>query len=219
MGLQHADGPHVVDALLDGVLQGTGLAVAVADYHHFLSGHDGADTDGEGLLGHLVDVVVEEAAVGNDGVGGEGLDTGLAGERRAGLVEGDVAVGTDATHEEVDTAGGFNHALVAGTLGHKVGGIAVEDMDILGIDIDVVEEVVPHEGVVALGMVLGKADILVHVEGDDVLEGYLTLFVQADKFLVHAEWRRACGATQHEGVGGGGVLLIDFLYYVIGCPT
>ena len=186
MGLQHADGPHVVDALLDGVLEGTGLGMTVAENHHLAGCHDGADTDSEGLLGHLGDIVVEETAVGNDGVGGEGLDTGLAGEGRAGLVEGDVAVGADAAHEEVDASGCLNHTLVAGTLGQEVGGIAVENMNILGVNVDMVEEVGPHEGVVALGVLLGEADVLVHVEGDDVLEGYLTLLIEADEFLVHA---------------------------------
>ena len=32
------------------------------------------------------------------------------------------------------------------------------------------EELAEHEGVVGLGVVLGQADVLVHVEGDDVLE-------------------------------------------------
>ena len=32
------------------------------------------------------------------------------------------------------------------------------------------EELAEHEGVVGLGVVLGKMDVFVHVEGDDVLE-------------------------------------------------
>ena len=78
--LDGADGPHVIDAFLDGVLQSTGFAVAVAEDEDLAGGHDGADADGEGLLRNLGDVVVEEAAVGDDGFGVEGLDAGLGGE-------------------------------------------------------------------------------------------------------------------------------------------
>ena len=43
-------------------------------------------------LGDLVDVVVEEAGIGNDGVRGERLHTRAGRERGARLIEGDVAV-------------------------------------------------------------------------------------------------------------------------------
>ena len=78
--LDGADGPHVVDAFLYSVLQGTGFVMAVAEDEDLTGGHDGADADGEGLLRNLGDVVVEEAAVGDDGVGVEGLDAGLGRE-------------------------------------------------------------------------------------------------------------------------------------------
>ncbi len=39
-----------------------------------------------------------------------------------------------------------------------------------GGDVDVGEEVAEHEGVVGFGVVLGEADVFVHVEGYDVFE-------------------------------------------------
>ena len=78
--LDGADGPHVVDAFFYGVLQGTGFVMAVAEDEDLTGCHDGANTDSEGLLRHLGDVVVEEAAVGDDGICIEGLDAGLGGE-------------------------------------------------------------------------------------------------------------------------------------------
>lgn len=75
--LDGADGPHVIDAFLDSVLQGTGFVMAVAEDKDLAGCHDGADADSEGLLRYLGDVVVEEAAVGDDGIGIEGLDAGL----------------------------------------------------------------------------------------------------------------------------------------------
>ena len=61
MELQGGDGPHLVHAALDGLLQRTRLGVTVGEDHHLACVHDGADADGERRLGHLRDVVVEEA--------------------------------------------------------------------------------------------------------------------------------------------------------------
>ena len=218
MELQAADGPHVVDAFLDAVLEGAGLAMAIDHDHHLLSVHHGADADGEGGLGDLVHVVVEEAAVGDDGVGGEGLLAGAAGKAGAGLVEGDVAVGADAAHEEVDAAGGGDGLFIVLALGLDVGGVAVEDMDVLLLDVDVAEEVVPHEGVVTLGVLLGEVDVLVHVEGDDVPEGDLAGLVEGDQFPVHSQGGTAGGAAEFEGLFGGGVGLVDAFGHIVGGP-
>ena len=175
--LETADGPHVVDAFLYTMLEGAGFVVAVDHDHDLLGVHDCSNAYGQSGLGNKVHVVVEETAVGNDGVGGQ------AG---SGLVEGDVAIGTYAAHEEVDASCFSDGFLVVCALCLEVCGVAVEDMDVFFLDVDMAEEVVPHEGVVALGMVLEEVDILVHVERDDVLEGYLSGFVEGDQFAVHA---------------------------------
>ena len=65
---------------LDGSLQSASLVVAVDQNHHLLGVHHSTYTNGQRQLGHLVDVVVEEAAVGNDGVGGQRLHTCTAGQ-------------------------------------------------------------------------------------------------------------------------------------------
>ena len=75
MVLQAGDGPHLRDGAFYYLLHGSSLVVAIAENHHLVGTHHGGYTHGEGELGHLVDVVVEEAGVGNDGVGGEGLET------------------------------------------------------------------------------------------------------------------------------------------------
>ena len=81
--------------------------------------------------------------------------------------------------------------LVGCTLGLEVGGVAVEDMDVLRRYIDVIEEVATHEGVVTLGVILGQTDVFIHVEGDNVAEGYSTLLTQLDEPLIGADGRRA----------------------------
>ena len=115
-----------------------------------------------------------------------------------------MAVGADAAEEEVDAADFADTLLVGCTLGFEVGGVAVEDMDVVRLHIDVLKEVATHEGVVALGVILGQADVFVHVEGDDVAEGYSALLAQLDEPFVGADGRRASGQTQDEGTLGRG---------------
>lgn len=168
--LQARQGPHVVDALLDAALQRERLALADDDDHHLARLEHRLHAHRQGHARHLVNVAVEEARVGQDGVVGERLDARAAGERRAGLVEGDVAVLADAGQEEVDAAARLDGVFVGDALGLEVGRVAVEDVHVGGVDVDVGEEVLPHEGVVRLGMVARDAHVLVHVEGDDIFK-------------------------------------------------
>ena len=61
------------------------------------------------------------------------------------------------------------------------------------------EELAEHEGVVGLGVVLGQADVLGHVEGDDMLEGELAGLDKLHEVLVRRDGRGACGKPEHEG--------------------
>lgn len=168
--LQAGQGPHVVDTLLDTLLQSKRLALAKDDDNDLSGFEDGLDTDSQGHARHLADVVVKEARVGKDGVIGQSLDTGTAGQAGAGLVEGNVAVLADASKEQVNAASLLNGVFIGNALGLQVGRIAVENVDVGRVDVYVGEEVLPHEGVVGLGMVAGDAHVLIHVEGDDILE-------------------------------------------------
>ncbi len=84
------------------------------------------------------------------------------------FVETDVAVCSDAEDLEVDASGGGDFIFVVGAVCRDVGGVAVRDVDVLFLDVDVLEEVFPHEGVVGLGVVAGDVDVFVEVEGGDV---------------------------------------------------
>ena len=70
----------------------------------------------------------------------EGLDPGPGHQARSGLVEGDVAVGPDAADEEPDAAGFGDLPLVLLALGLKVGRVAVEDVHVGGVDVDVLRK-------------------------------------------------------------------------------
>ena len=84
-----------------------------------------------------------------------------------------VSVFAHAAEEQVETAGVDDGLLIGRAFGLGVGRVSVQDVDVPGRFVDVVEQVAVHEGVVALGMVHGKAHVLVHVEGNHVLEGDL----------------------------------------------
>ena len=86
-------------------------------------------------------------------------------------------------------------------------------------DVDLIEEIGPHEGVVALFVVTGNAAVFVHIESDYVAERNFALFVELDEVLVHAEGRAAGGASEHEGVFGRRFCFVDAGCDVIGCPA
>ena len=185
--LQGADGPLLADAELDGMCQRACLVVAIGYDEHFLGIHHSANTDGEGCLGHLVYIVVEETAVGDDGVCRQALHAGAALQGAEGLVEGDVTIGANAAHEEVNAAGILDGLLVGSALGSQILGIAVQDVHVLLLDVNVREEVGPHEAMVALGVLFGQTYIFVHVKGDDILEADLTSLVELDEVLVQTQ--------------------------------
>ena len=105
------------------------------------------------------------------------------------LVESDVSVRTDAAHEEVDTACSLDGSLVLSAFCSEVSGVAIQDVDVFLLDVDVREEVVPHEAMVAFGVLFRQSDILVHIESDDVCKRNLAGLVHLDEMLVESERR------------------------------
>ena len=217
--LEGRDGPNLSDGTFDGSLQSASLVVAVADDEHFLSVKHCANANGEGRLGHLVYIALEEAAVGDNCIGGEALLTGAALEAGERLVESDVAVGTNTAHEEVDTASSLDGSFVGSALCYNIFCVTIEDVYVLLLDVDMAEEVVPHEAVVAFGMLFGQTYIFVHVEGDNIFEAHLTGLVKLNEVLVEAQRTTASGATQHERLLGSGVCGVNATCYILGGPN
>lgn len=95
-------------------------------------------------------------------------------------------VGAYAAEKQVDAAVGADLLFVSRALGFRIGCVAVEDVHVLGKNVDVGEEIGPHESVVALTVFAGQIAVLVHVEGHDILERYLAGVDKFDQFAVHA---------------------------------
>ena len=159
--LQAGQSPHVVDARLDAALEGESLPGAEDDDDDLAGLENGLHTDGQGHARNLVQVVVEEARVREDGVIGKRLDTGARSQAGARLVEGDVSVLADAAEEEIDATHSLDLGLVLDALGFQIWRIAVQNVHIVGVDVHVREEVLPHEAVVALRVVPWDPDVLV----------------------------------------------------------
>ena len=95
------------------------------------------------------------------------------------------------SNKQMNAASRSNFQLVVAAFCRQVAGVAVEDVDVLRKDVDVLEEVVPHEVVVTLRMVAGQTHILVHVERFHVLERNAPLAVKFNQLLVHPQRRTA----------------------------
>jgi hypothetical protein len=171
----------------DGSFQGKGLVVPVYQDDHLLAVGYGLDPNSQCCRRDLIDVVIEKPAVHDFGIIGKALDAGLAAETGKRFVESDVAVRTDSTQKELNATIGGDCIFKGFTLGYQVSGHAIEDMYVLLLDVDVAEEIVPHEGVVALLVLSLQTYILIHVEGHHMLKGDVSFFVELDKFSIRAQ--------------------------------
>jgi hypothetical protein len=120
-----------------------------------------------------------------------------AAQRRAGLVEGDVAVAADAENLEVDAAGVLDPLLVLPAMDLEIERPAIGHVGAFGVDIDVVEQVLLHEGPVALRMSGAQADVFVQIEGRYLREVEPFFLVQPDQLAVGAQRAAACRQPQH----------------------
>lgn len=111
------------------------------------------NTDSQSQVWNFGDIVVKEAGIGDNGIVSQGLDAGAGVEGGSRFVEGNVTIRTDASQEELNTSDGGDLLLITLAFEIQVRGISIEDVDILGENIDVLEEVAPHKGVVRLGMI------------------------------------------------------------------
>merc|ERR1712066_326051 len=71
--LEGGDSPHVTHALLHCLVQRDGLVSASDQHHHLPCIHHSANTHGESLFRHSIDVASKEPGISYDGVLGQGL--------------------------------------------------------------------------------------------------------------------------------------------------
>lgn len=72
-----------------------------------------------------------------------------------------------------------------------------------------------HEAMVALGVVAWQADVLVHVEGDDISEGECSCLDELDEMFVGGDGRGSGGETKDKLSGRGGCEFVDAMRDVV----
>ena len=192
-----------VGRLLDGLAHDGRLVLAGRDQDDLAGVQDGANAHRDRLAGDvLLFEEVRRGVLSRDLVEDDQARPVLG--RRAGLVEADVAAAPDAEQQQVQAARALDQPLVLGGVGLDLlrGEVAARNVDVLRRHVDVVEEVLPHEPVVALQAVRRHRDVLVDVERDHVREVEPLLLVHPDQLLVDADGCRAGGQTQHGRVAG-----------------
>jgi len=130
-----------------------------------------------------------------------------------------MAVGTYTAEEQFDTPVRCYFGFIAGAFFFGVGSVAVEYIHVFRANIDVGEEIAPHERMVTLFVVFGQIAIFVHVESHDITERNDTFTVQFYQMFIHAQRRRPCGKTQYERFILCRLELIDARYHIISGPT
>ena len=157
--------------------------------------HDGADTKGVGLPRHLVDAL-EQAAVSFDGALGQ-VDAVCANDKLVTrLVEANVPVVADAQKLQVNATGSLDCRVVvrAGR-----GGVLVRPVRHVRprhVDVHPREQVLPHEVVVALRVIVRKASVLIQVVALDLSKAYLACSAHLDEAHVGTQGRAARGQAQ-----------------------
>ena len=172
-----------------------GLRRTGGDQEQVAGAEDGAEALGEDVVGDLVERA-EEPRVVAPRLLGQRLDPGGRGQRRAGLVEGQVAVAADAEDLEVDAAGLGELRLVGGAGGRHVGRVGA--VHAVGGQAQVVGQLAGDGGPVGLRMAGRQADVLVEQERPHlVVRRPGAGPVARDQLGVRRHGGRAGGQPQH----------------------
>ena len=172
VALQERRRDLVVDLALDRPADDRGLVLAGGEDHDLARLEDRGDAHRDRFARHVL--LAEEVGGGvlaRDRV--EGDQPGPALGAGAGLVEADVPRPADAEDLEVDAAGGADRLLVAPALRPPTssrGTIAARDVDVARGDVELGEQILPHEPVVGVDALRVHRVVLVEIERDDVRE-------------------------------------------------
>jgi len=215
--LQSADSPSVINAALNTVAQSPCLVVAVDNQKNLLGIANSTNANGKCSLGHLVGVIVEETGVHDQSVLGQGANASTGGQRCEGLIECNVAVNAAAAQEQVDAAVRSDLVLIALALSFQILSHTIENVDVLSRNINVIEEVVVHKIPVALVVLSGQTNVLVHIKGYNILKGDLAGLIHFDQVAVNAQRRRTGGQAQYEGTVF--LMIVDRISNMLGGPS
>ncbi len=100
-----------------------------------------------------------------------------------------MTVNTNPSQKKVNAAEILHFLFITGALRFDIGSIAIEDVYVFTLNIDMIEKVFPHKGVVTLGMIFRNPDIFIHIKGNDMFKRNFSGPVKSDQFPVNAKGR------------------------------
>ena len=188
---------RAIDLSLDRAAHDRGLVLAGRQERDLAGLHDRAHAHRDRFLWNVLGA--EEVGRGDasrDGVQGD--EPGSGGGAGARLVESDVPGLPDAQDLEVDATDLRDRPLVLRSVRFHLGSrdVPARDVHPLGIDVHVLEQVLPHEPVVAVEALRGHRVVLVQVEGDHLGEIEALVAMEADQLAVDPHRSRSGGQTQ-----------------------
>ena len=207
MALQKGRRDLEVDVAFDRPPQNRRLVLARGEQGDLARIENGRDAHRHRFLGH--ELLAEE-------IGGgvaprhriEMHDTRAAVRAGARFVEADVARLPDAENLEVDPAGALDLRLVTQAFRLDVNARSVppRDMNVPLRDIDVREEILPHEAVIRVDVVRRHRVVFVEIERHDVGEAQPVVPMHPDQLAIHANGRGARGEAEDDILAGRSLL-------------
>ena len=113
-----------------------------------------------------------------------------------------MSIGANSSQEQINATYGLDLALILLAFGLEIWRVPVQDVDVGGLDVYMREEVLVHEAMVALWVITRNADVLVHVEGNDIFKRDVAGFVFLDQALIDFRGTAACGKAQDKWLLG-----------------
>ena len=178
------------------IVNGLGLLLAIGNNQDGASVHDGLNTHGVGATRHVL-LTLKQTAVGLDGALGQIDAMRALRENVVRLVEANMAVATNAQKLQIAETSVGNHLIERSTNLIDVGVRSSGNVHVLGIDVDMIEEMLIHEVVIALGIVIRDTKVLVEVIRADLREVNIALLVPIDKLIIGANGRIARSKAQN----------------------
>src|SRR4030095_8952097 len=196
MHLQDGGGVHRADWAFDGVSDDLGFGGAEGEQQHLPCSHDAAPPHRDAVHGYVFRASEVPRRI-SACLFGERFDPGAGSERRRLFVETDVPFTANAEDLEIDASDAADRLFVVATKCGDILRLAVGDVNTIARDVDVVEQVLPHESVIALWMIWTETDVLVEVERGHTGKIEAFLAMHAREFAIHRERRAACCQAEH----------------------
>ena len=186
---------------LDDLLHDVRLVLAPGHQDDALGPHDRSDAHRNSHLRGVLHAV-EGSRLHLEGVVRKLHETRARTGVRTRLVEADLSVLADADNHQIDLAGGtvVGIAILRNLV---LGDRSVGNVDVLGLDVDVVEELLVDAVVAALLLVRADRVELVETEYGHVAEADLPGLVASYQLVVEAQGRTSGGDAQHERLRAG----------------